>query len=112
MTNKNVIRQTSIRRPAQPFERNLRLIGIKMGHLPFGMHTSVGAGRANEIDGMPHDLLNSTCQVFLDGGNAVARPWRRAFIKFVGGLVLPAMVVRAAVGDSEFESLHFNSIRI
>ena len=62
----------------------------KRGHLGFGMHARIGSARSVDHHGLALDPADDFLQLALNGGQA--------------GLHLPAMEVRAFVGDGETDT--------
>src|SRR6478609_9659440 len=54
---------------------------------------------------MPHDRHDRAGQRLLDRRNPLARRRRRALVEGIGGLFLPPVISRAAVGDGELVTL-------
>ncbi len=87
----DVVGQIGVQRTAERLGRKRR-IGAQSDDLLQGVNAGVGPPAGQDADSLAGDLGNGVFERFLDG-NPI-------------GLELPAGVVRAVVGDGEFESSH------
>lgn len=83
--------QFRVERLAHPLKGNLRHVCIEPRDLPFGVNAGVGPAGTDDRDRMPDHLLQRVPDLPLDG----AKPF---------DLFLPAVEVRAAVGECESET--------